>query len=205
MTRSRNPAPSRCHCATLDGGLLPRDWSCTYLPGGNATMPRSVAEGRAHVHTRGKTGCRMARIRDEGSEFDAPIGVVWRFLQSPEVHLAAHKGERNHRVERISESTLLSHSEMEVQGQWVPVTNRVTMVPPVATIVEVLRGPLAGTKLVHVYTPAGNKTRIDVYGELTLPGLSEEAVSKMGDQVLGAVFDVDNEALRRFASERSRS
>lgn len=144
----------------------------------------------------------MVRIRDEGSEFDAPLEAVWTFLKSPEIHLAAHKGERNHRTERISATTMLSHSEMDVQGQWVPVTNRVTMVPPVATIIEVLSGPLAGTKLVHVYTPAGDKTRIDVYGELTLPGLTDEAVSNMADQVLGAVFDVDNEALRRFASQR---
>ena len=144
----------------------------------------------------------MVRIRDEGSEFDAPIETVWRFLRSPEVHLAAHKGERNHRIERTSEITMLSHSEMDVQGQWVPVTNRGTMVPPVATIVEVLRGPLAGTKLVHVYTPAGNKTRVDVYGELTLPGHPEEEVSNQAGPVLGAVFDVDNDALRRFASQR---
>lgn len=163
-------------------------------------MPKRVAPARARFDTQRRLARFMVRIRDEGSEFDAPIDVVWKFLKSPEVHLAAHQGERNHRTERISENTVLSHSEMDVQGRWVPVINRVTMAPPVATIVEALQGPLAGTKLVHVYTPAGNKTRIDVYGELTLSGLTDEAVSKMADQVLGAVFNVDNEALRRFAS-----
>ena len=39
--------------------------------------------------------------------------------------------------------------------------------PPVSVVTEWLEGVLAGSKLVYVYSPQGNKTRIDVYGDFT--------------------------------------
>ena len=144
----------------------------------------------------------MVRIRDEGSEFDAPLEVVWRFLQSPETHLAAHKGERNHRVEALASNAILAHWEMQTGDRWVPVTNRVTFLPPVATMIESLDGPMRGTKLVHVYTPSGAKTRVDVYGEFVLVGVPDAETEGAAAGGLSAVFETDNAALREFAKRR---
>lgn len=144
----------------------------------------------------------MVRIRDEGSEFDAPLDVVWRFLQSPETHLAAHRGERNHRVEPSGPNTVLAHWEIQAGDRWVPVTNRVTFLPPVATMIESLEGPMKGTKLVHVYTASGAKTRVDVYGEFVLVGVPDGETEGAAAGGLSAVFEADNEALRAFAELR---
>ena len=141
----------------------------------------------------------MVRIRDEGSEFEAPLEVVWRFLGSPETHLGAHEGERNHRIEKVYENTLLARWETRVGDEWVPVTNRVTLLPPVATLIETLEGPWTGTKLVHVYSPAGPHTRVDVYGDFVMAGRDDADVERVAAEGLGAMFEMDRAAIRRFA------
>ena len=38
----------------------------------------------------------MPRISDqEGSKFDAPIELIWKYLQDPEAHGGAHRNTRN--------------------------------------------------------------------------------------------------------------
>ncbi len=141
----------------------------------------------------------MVRVRDEGSEFDAPIEVVWRFLSTPEVHQAAHRGERNQRVELVHDNTFLSRSEVLVGDQWVPLVNRVSVFPPIASVVETIKGPWTGSILVHVYTPSGRKTRVDVYGEFVLPGTPDAQAEQLLVRVLSELFEMHNEEIRKFA------
>ncbi|MCI4334826.1 MAG: hypothetical protein L3K04_04290, partial [Thermoplasmata archaeon] len=94
----------------------------------------------------------MVHIKDEGSQFDAPIDVVWKYLQSQE-HGGAHKSSRNHDMQVIDDHTVRVKMEQNMNGNWVKVENKITAVPPLAVLIEVTEGPMAGSKILNVYTP----------------------------------------------------
>lgn len=142
----------------------------------------------------------MVRIEDEGSEFDAPIDVVWKYLGTPDVHAPAHEGSRGRQVTPVRDSVIELSMEQILNGAWTRVRNRITMLPPVAMAVEALEGPLAGSKSVYVYRPKGARTRIDVYGEFVSKELAEDQIASVVRTFLERVFHEDNSALRAFAA-----
>src|SRR5438309_7340762 len=110
----------------------------------------------------------MVFIKDEGSVFDAPIDVMWKYIQSP-AHGQAHRSIRNRQTQPAGENTQLASMERNVGGTWVKVVNRLTILPPLGIAFEALEGPFAGSKFVYIYTPLGAKTGIAVYGEYASP------------------------------------
>src|SRR5438445_13491479 len=106
----------------------------------------------------------MVFIKDEGSVFDAPIDVMWKYIQSP-AHGQAHRSIRNRQTQPAGENTQLASMERNVGGSWVKVVNPLTILPPLGIAFEALEGPFAGSKFVYIYTPLGAKTGIAVYGE----------------------------------------
>jgi hypothetical protein len=143
----------------------------------------------------------MVHIKDEGSVFDAPVEVVWKYLQSEQEHGDSHKGRRNFSRKEISPTTVELAWEQEMDGKWVRSANRLTMLPPVGFSVEPLEGPLAGSKFYNYYTPKGHKTEVTVVGEYTskvIPaGQLEQAVLANNEKV----FKEDTEGLRAFTSK----
>ncbi len=138
----------------------------------------------------------MVYIKDEGSEFDAPIDDVWKYLDDGDAHDAAHKTSRNPKFEKVSDITFIYSSERYLRGKWTPDSIRMTMLPPVAVAIEWLDGLLTGSKLVYVYKPKGEKTGIDVYGEFvskTLPPTEVEATAR---EFLESEFRDDAPAVR---------
>ncbi|MCI4336141.1 MAG: hypothetical protein L3K17_02960 [Thermoplasmata archaeon] len=143
----------------------------------------------------------MVHIKDEGSHFDAPRETVWKFLQSNDAHGASHTGTRNQQMKPINETSFVVSMEQEMGGHWVKVANRITILPPVAMAIEVIEGPMTGSKMINVYTAKGNKTGIDVYGEFTSAQIPAAQLESAVHANLAEVFEQDAAAIKAFASK----
>jgi hypothetical protein len=141
----------------------------------------------------------MVYVKDEGSVFDAPIDLVWQYIFGGEDHDSAHKTTRNPKFEKVSDITIIYASERYLRGKWAPDRMRISMFPPISVVTEWLEGVLAGSKLVYVYSPQGNKTRIDVYGEFTSTTLPPGEVEAAAREFLQTEFDADAPAVRARA------
>lgn len=141
----------------------------------------------------------MVHIKDEGSYFDAPIELVWKYLNTPEEHGPAHKGRRNVQIKPAGENAILLSQEQEMGGQWVKVANKITMVPPIGVIIEMVEGPMAGSKSFTYYTPKGNKTEVTVVGEWTSKMLPEAQLRPAVLGILEQVYNEDNAELKKLA------
>ncbi|HEV2231024.1 MAG TPA: hypothetical protein VGV64_02460 [Thermoplasmata archaeon] len=138
----------------------------------------------------------MVFLRDEGSEFDAPVGFVWKYLFGGEAHDAAHKTTRKPTFEKVSEITFLYGSERLLRGAWTPDKMRISMFEPVSVVTEWIEGVLAGSKFVYLYSPKGERTRIDVYGEFTSKVLSRPEIEPTAREFLQTEFDADAPVIR---------
>lgn len=143
----------------------------------------------------------MVHIKDEGSQFDAPIETVWKFLQADD-HGRSHRTTRNQQMKPLSETSFVLSMEQDMNGQWVKVANRITVFPPVAMSIEVLEGPLAGSKIINVYTPKGNRTGIDVYGDFTSSQIPATQLEPAVRANLEMLFNEDSAAIRALASKK---
>lgn len=140
----------------------------------------------------------MVHIKDEGGTFDAPIDVVWKFLQSPEEHGKVHR-QRHGSLRLLSENQVVVSWEQEFQGRSLKLTNRITLLPPLGFAVEALEGPFAGSKFVNYYLPRGPKTEVTIVGEFTSKTLPEAQVPEVLRAYLELLFQDDSVALRRLA------
>ncbi len=144
----------------------------------------------------------MVHVRDEGATFDAPVEVVWEYLNSGPTHGQAHKSIRNRTAQPAGENAMIATMERNWNGQWVKVVSRMTRLAPLGLVQEFLEGPLAGSKAVLVYSPQGKKTRVDVYGEFTSPTIPEKDVKQAALKWLAESFDEDAPAVRSFAAAK---
>ncbi len=144
----------------------------------------------------------MVHIKDEGSHFDAPLNVVWAYIQSETDHGEAHKGRRNFQRKPISETSVELSWEQEMDGKWVKSANRLTFLPPLGFAVEPLEGPFAGSKFFNYYVPKGNKTEVVVVGEWTSKTIPPAMLEKAVWANLEKVFHEDSDAIKQFASKK---
>lgn len=142
----------------------------------------------------------MVHVRDEGAFFDAPVNVVWEYLNSGPTHAEAHKTIRNRVAQPAGENAQIATMERNWNGQWIKVVSRMTRLPPLGMVQEFLEGPFAGSKAVLVYTPQGSRTRVDVYGEFTSPTIPEHEIEKAALKWLAVSFDEDAPAVKAFAA-----
>jgi len=142
----------------------------------------------------------MVHIKDEGSHFDAPIETVWKYLQGDD-HGPAHRSTRNQQMKPLTETSFILSQEQNMNGQWVKTVNRITIFPPVAMSIEILEGPLAGSKMINVYTPKGNRTGIDVYGDFVSKQIPAAQLEPAVRGNLETVFNEDAPAIKSFASK----
>ncbi len=138
----------------------------------------------------------MVYLVDKGSAFDAPIDFVWKYIFGGEGHDAAHTTTRNPKFDKVSDVTIIYGSERLLRGKWAPDRMRISMFPPISVVTEWLEGALAGSKLVYVYSPQGERTGIDVYGEFTSKTLSPKEVEEAAREFLEGEFNADAPAIR---------
>ena len=144
----------------------------------------------------------MAFIKDEGSQFDAPIDTIWKFLTSPEEHGKAHKGARNVQRSQVNENTVLVSREQDMGGKWVKVAIRVVAHPPVGSAIEMVEGPMAGSKWFNFYEPKGGKTAVTVVGEFKSPTIPPNQLEPAVRAFMEQSFNEDNAALRQLAGRK---
>jgi hypothetical protein len=138
----------------------------------------------------------MVYLKDEGSVFEAPIDFVWKYIYGGLDHDSAHKTTRNPKFGKVSDITILYGSERFLRGKWAPDQLRISMFPPVSVVTEWLEGALAGSKLVYLYSPQGEKTRIDVFGEFTSKTLPPKEVEEAAREFLETEFAADAPVIR---------
>lgn len=146
----------------------------------------------------------MVYLKDEGSVFDAPIDFVWKYIFGAEEHDGAHRTTRNPKFGKVSDITLLYSSERYLRGKWVSDQLRISMFPPVSVVTEWIEGVLAGSKFVYLYSPQGEKTRIDVYGEFTSSTLPPGEIEAAAREFLDTEFAADAPVVREAYLKQSK-
>jgi len=141
----------------------------------------------------------MVFVTDWGSEFDAPLDVVWKYLQSDTDHGASHKGRRNFDRKVVNEDTVILSWEQEMDGKWIRLSNRLTFHPPLGFFVQVLEGPMTGSKFFNYYAPKGNKTHVVVVGDWNSKMIPPADLEKAVMANLEKVFHEDSDGLKEFA------
>jgi hypothetical protein len=143
----------------------------------------------------------MVRIVDDGGHFDHPVDVVWKYVQSWD-HPSAHTDRKNTSAKPLSENSAEVSWEQDVMGKPVKVVSRITSYAPVGTTIEVLEGPLAGSKFFQYYTPMGAKTGVTIVGEFTSKTVPEAQLESIVRQNFEHVFGQDTAALKEFAAKK---
>jgi hypothetical protein len=144
----------------------------------------------------------MVHIEDLGSEFDAPIDVVWKFLESGDDHGVSHKNRRNIKGAPEGESGMRISWEQNMQGSWVKVENRVTMFPPVAMMIHSVEGPLAGSKFLFYYAPKGQKTGVSAVGDFQSKVIPPAQLHQAVLTSLEEAFNEDNASLQKMVGKK---
>lgn len=144
----------------------------------------------------------MVHILDEGSEFDAPIDVIWAYLESG--HRGVHKSFRNLEIVNISENADLISVEEKIAGRWVKVIYRVMEFRPLGISTETLTGPLKGTKQFVYYTPNGVKTQITVVGEFLSREIHDDQLTAMVREMLRVIYEEDVIGIHEFLIKRPK-
>jgi len=138
----------------------------------------------------------MVFIRDEGSEFNAPIDKVWELNMTEGKH--SHPSLRNQSSAMEGEHPILKYETQMPDGSWAKNKVRMTVLPPVGIAFETLEGPMAGTKSFQYYTPKGSKTGITVVGDWKAPGVPDEAIRAGVLKFLETVFNEDQANLAKM-------
>jgi hypothetical protein len=141
----------------------------------------------------------MVHIRDEGSLFDAPIAVVWKYAMGGPAHDGAHKTTRKPGFKPLSKTSLIYSSERKLNGRWAKEQIQITIFHPLGFAFEWIEGVLKGSKMFYVYSSKGKKTQIDVYGEFSSPTLSPAKLKRTVARFLDNEFNEDAPVIRAFA------
>lgn len=112
----------------------------------------------------------MVFVRDEGSVYNAPVEVVWKFLSSDAQHSRAH-AHRNAVGKELSGNSGEYSWDQDFEGKSERFTMRWTAFPPFGLAYEVLEGPYVGSKFFVYYRPRGAKTRVTIVGDFVSPSI----------------------------------
>ncbi len=142
------------------------------------------------------------RLSDEGNLLAAPRAVVWAYLKDGRRHDRVHRGTRHPVYHSLGSGSFQFSCERRLDGQWLAETVRLRALEPLAVTAEWTAGPFAGSKMVSIYRPEGDATRLDVHGQFVSPLLNGTDLERAVRGSWDAEFAEDEEAIRRFASGR---
>jgi len=134
---------------------------------------------------------------DEGSEFDASVEKIWRFMSTPGDH-HKHASMTNRKIERDGNNAVLSFEAEGPGGVKTLVKIKSTSFVPVGRMMEYLEGPLAGSKVVSYYIPKGQKTGVTIVGEYVSKVIPEGQIKMVVMNQLEQSFKEDTENLKNF-------
>lgn len=145
-------------------------------------------------------------LADVGTVLDAPIDVVWDYImRDSEFHPQAHRGVlKNFKWEKLDDKTVMTSCDVFRAGRWMRLKARSTTVEPYVRFNEELTGPYAGTTFILLYRPRGNKTAVDVFGELVSETLSPGDLEREWMQILSETLDQDAPFLAKYVKSRRK-
>ncbi len=146
----------------------------------------------------------MVFIEDKGSIFDAPLEIVWKYLFDGEAHDKVHKSTRNPSFKSISKTSFIYSSERNLNGSWISESQRLSVFPPLGMASEWLEGAFAGSKMFYLYSPKGNKTQIDVFGDFKSKTIPDNDLEQTVRKFLEGEFNEDAPAIRDFTKKNKR-
>jgi hypothetical protein len=146
---------------------------------------------------------RVTYVGDRGAVYDAPLEVVWDFMEKDETfHPKAHTAVvRNFEEKALSEVTTLLSYERRNGGRWEKMVCRMTTIRPAVRIQEDLDGPYAGSKTVFLYTPQGERTVVDVFGYVQSSELTSAEIKRDRKKTWANAYSEDLPYFRRFAKQ----
>jgi hypothetical protein len=145
---------------------------------------------------------RVTYVEDRGAVYDAPLEVVWDFMNDEIFHPKAHRAVVRNFVERaLSEVTTLLSYEFRDGGRWEKRVCRMTTIRPAARIQEDLHGPYAGSTTVFLYTPRGDRTVVDVFGYGQSSTLTSAEFKRGRKKMWANAYSEDLPYFRQFAQQ----
>jgi len=178
-------------------------WPVTRASGGVRSM-KSQAISQAGSPRKARSP-KVTYVEDRGAVYDAPIEVVWDFMEKDETfHPKAHTAlVRNFEEKALSEVTTLLRYERRTGRRWEKLVCRMTAVRPAVRIQEDLSGPYAGSKTVFLYTPDGERTVVDVFGYVQSSELTPAEIREDRTKTWANAYAEDLPYFRRFAEQHA--
>jgi hypothetical protein len=141
-------------------------------------------------------------VEDKGAVYEAPLEVVWDFMNDEVFHPKAHTADvRNFKAKRLSEvSTLISY-EMRRGKRWEKMACRMTTVRPAVRIQEDFKGRFAGSTTVFLYTSQGKRTTVDVFGYVPTSEMTPAEIRKARKKMWASAYSEDLPYFRQFAKQ----
>ena len=146
-------------------------------------------------------------MADVGSVLIAPIDVVWDYImRDSEFHPQAHRDVlKNFKWKRVDDNTVVASCDVFRAGRWMTLKTRTPTLEPNVRINEELAGPYAGTTFVLLYRPRGNRTAVDVFGELVSETLSPDELRREWMGILAETERQDAPFLAKYARSRRKA
>jgi len=148
---------------------------------------------------------KLTYFEDRGTVLDAPLDVVWDFMQNDEkFHPRAHGSTlRNFKARRLSEVSIRLRCEVRdgVGDGWRRMVARMTTIRPAMRVVEELEGELGGSKMVFLYTPRGKRTAVDIFCYMRSSTLSPTEIRRRTLASFASAHREDLPFLRRYARQ----
>jgi hypothetical protein len=136
--------------------------------------------------------------RDGIATFDATTDTVFRYMSAGGHE---HSAFRSQRLVGISQGLVTVSAEVfNPDGSTFETTIEHRLFPPHGIETTMRGGPFDGARLVHSYTPLGDRTRVDLEGDFPLlPGMPAAEELALIDGFFTTVFDEDTAALRTWS------
>jgi hypothetical protein len=144
----------------------------------------------------------MVYVEDMGTILDISFKDLESFLESEE-HSSTHSDDvRNFQVVETSGPTVVLSFERHLDGRWKKASSRITSFPPYCRCIEEVEGVFAGSRFVGIHRPDGERTRVDLFGDIQCKGKSPEETRTLWLNMLAKSHEEDLASLKRFRDRR---
>jgi len=141
-------------------------------------------------------------FEDMGTAIDLPLDELEALLETEE-HGSAHAEDvRNFQVVETVGPTIVLAYERRFEGRWRKAKTRLTAFPPYCRCVEDLEGDFAGTRFFVLHRPDGERTRVDVFGDVRGPSKSPEQLRRLWLDILAKAHEEDLATLRKLRGRK---
>ena len=110
----------------------------------------------------------------------------------------SHPSLKNFKGEQSSDGSIVLSYDVDMGGKSSTVRTKLTPIPPLGAVFEVLDGPMAGSRSLQYYTPKGKETGITVVGEWKSSVMSDDQLRGTVMGFLQTVFEEDQANLARM-------